>query len=104
MNRRGFLKGIAAWAAAPVIMPVLPSIFVANPVVKAVTGGYSPASNLSNPQALTAIYYNKKFIANLKAQTPFMRVSELRDLPPVDESKKVQFFMYQPLHADLTNV
>lgn len=119
MNRRGFLRGLAAWAAAPVILPALPSVLIASPVVRVITGGgYSPASNLSNLPNLTTVYYDKPFIRNLKAQTPFFKMSQVRSLPSVEydltedfevedqssESKKVQFFMYQPLHAELTNV
>ena len=43
---------------------------------------YSPSSNnQSNLPQSTVKYYDKKFRENLKAQTPFVAVSERLDLP-----------------------
>lgn len=44
--------------------------------------GYNPASNTtSNLPQSRVIYYDKRFIENLKAQTPFVRCAERRELP-----------------------
>ena len=44
--------------------------------------GYPSASNTtSNLPQSTVKFYDKNFIENLKAETPFVRCSERRDLP-----------------------
>lgn len=45
--------------------------------------GYNPASvTVSNlPQAASVIHYDKEFIKNLKANTPFLRITARRALP-----------------------
>lgn len=44
--------------------------------------GYPSASNTtSNLPQSTVKFYDKNFIENLKAETPFVRCAERRDLP-----------------------
>jgi hypothetical protein len=60
----------------------------------------SPAGVLLNnlPQS-TVKFYDKKFRENLKAQTPFVRVSERLDLP-MKSGNQYEMFMYVPLAAN----
>lgn len=63
---------------------------------------YSPASNTtSNLPQSTVIYYDKSFIDNLKANTPFLRVCERKDLP-IMSGNQLRLFMYNPLAANTT--
>lgn len=63
---------------------------------------YSPASNTtSNLPQSTVIYYDKAFIQNLKANTPFLRVCERRDLPE-NSGNQLKLFMYNTLAANTT--
>lgn len=59
--------------------------------------GYSPSSNnQSNLPQSTVIYYSKKFVENLKSQTPFIACSERLDLP-MKSGNQYKMFMYVPL-------
>lgn len=64
--------------------------------------GYSPASNTTSnlPQA-TVIFYDKSFVKNLKAETPFLRVCSRRDLPE-NSGNQLRLFMYDTLGANTT--
>lgn len=63
---------------------------------------YSPASNTtSNLPQSTVIFYDKAFIQNLKANTPFIRVASRRDLPR-NSGNQLRLFMYTPLAANTT--
>ena len=66
--------------------------------------GYNPASNntASLPQS-RVIYYDKKFIENLKAQTPFVRCAERRDLP-IHSGNQLELFMYNTFGANTAQV
>lgn len=63
---------------------------------------YSPASNLTGnlPQS-TVIYYEKSFIQNLKANTPFLRLCTRKELP-TNSGNQMQLFMYNSLAANTT--
>lgn len=64
--------------------------------------GYSPASNLtSNLPQSTVIHYDKSFVKNLKAETPFFRVASRRDLPE-NSGNQLRLFMYETLGANTT--
>ena len=72
-----------------------------NDARQAVCGtGYSPSSmNTGNlPQSLVN-HYDNKFIKNLKANTPYIRCSERRELPENSGVNNV-LFMYQPFGAN----
>jgi len=63
---------------------------------------YSPASNTtSNLPQSTVIYYDKSFIDNLKANTPFLRVASRRDLPR-NSGNQLRLFLYTALAANTT--
>ena len=55
--------------------------------------GYNPASNQTNnlPQS-RIIFYDKRFIENLKAQTPFLRCAERKELP-VNSGNQLELFI-----------
>lgn len=56
--------------------------------------GYNPASNAtSNLPQSRVISYDKKFIQNLKAQTPFVRCAERRELP-MNSGNQLELFMW----------
>lgn len=62
--------------------------------------GYNPASNTtSNLPQSRIIYYDKRFIENLKAQTPFVRCSERRELP-LNSGNQLELFMYNTFGAN----
>lgn len=55
--------------------------------------GYNPASNTtSNLPQSRVIYYDKRFIENLKAQTPFVRCAERRELP-MNSGNQLELFI-----------
>ncbi len=55
--------------------------------------GYNPASNsTSNLPQSRVIYYDKRFIENLKAQTPFVRCAERRELP-LNSGNQLELFI-----------
>lgn len=57
--------------------------------------GYNPASTLiSNLPQAQATYFDKDFIANLKANTPFLRCTERRELP-AQSGNQHRLYMYQ---------
>jgi|GEM_PF-696022 len=64
--------------------------------------GYSPSSmNTGNlPQSLVN-HYDNKFIKNLKANTPYIRVSSRRELPENSGVNNV-LFMYEPFGANIS--
>lgn len=66
--------------------------------------GYSPASMLSSnlPQS-TVIFYDKSFVKNLKAETPFVRCTTRRELPE-NSGNQLRLYMYTPLGPNITNV
>jgi hypothetical protein len=70
--------------------------------VLAYNAGYSPASNTTGnlPQS-QAIYYEKTFIDNLKAETPFLKVSKRMEMPE-NAGNTLSLFMYQTLGANIS--
>lgn len=61
---------------------------------------FSPAGNQqSNLPQSTVKFYDKKFRANLKAQTPFVACSERLDLP-TKSGNQYEMFMYVPFAAN----
>lgn len=63
---------------------------------------YSPASNLqSNLPQSTVIYYEKAFIENLKAETPYLRHCTRKDLPE-NAGNQMKLFMFNTLGANTT--
>src|SRR5579885_2973808 len=66
--------------------------------------GYNPASNVtSNLPQSRVISYDKKFIQNLKAQTPFVRCAERRELP-MNSGNQLELFMYNSFGANTAQV
>jgi hypothetical protein len=66
--------------------------------------GFNPASNLtSNLPQSRVIYYDKRFIENLKAQTPFVRCAERRELP-MNSGNQLELFMYNTFGANTAQV
>jgi hypothetical protein len=62
--------------------------------------GFSPASmNTSNLPQSTVIYYDKNFVKNLKANTPFLRCTARRELPE-QSGNQHRLFMYNTLPAN----
>src|SRR5215469_12564914 len=58
--------------------------------------GYSPASNMTSNLTQTQVnYYDKNFIANLKAETPHYRCVERRPLPE-NSGNTLNLFEYVP--------
>lgn len=63
---------------------------------------YTPASNLtSNLPQSTVIFYDKSFIDNLKANTPFLKVASRRDLPE-NSGNQLRLYMYTALAGNTT--
>jgi hypothetical protein len=63
--------------------------------------GFSPSSNqTSNLPQSTVRYYDKRFIENLKSQTPFVRCCERRELP-MNSGTSLELFMYSPFGANV---
>lgn len=66
--------------------------------------GYSPASTTTaNLPQSTVIFYDKKFVENLKLNTFFLRCAERRPLP-LNSGNKLELFMYQPFGANTVQV
>jgi N4-gp56 family major capsid protein len=64
--------------------------------------GYSPASmSTSNLPQSQAIFFDKNFVHNLKANTTFLRVAERRELP-ANSGNSLVLYMYEPLGAVMT--
>lgn len=64
--------------------------------------GYSPASNLTGNLTQTQVnYYDKNFIENLKAETPYYRCAERRPLPE-NSGNTLNLFEYVPFGPDLS--
>lgn len=64
--------------------------------------GYSPASNTTgNLPQTQAIYYEKTFIDNLKAETPFLKVSTRMEMPE-NSGNTLSLYMMQTLGANTT--
>src|SRR5215469_7419957 len=64
--------------------------------------GYSPASNqTSNLIQTQANYYDKNFVENLKAETPYYRCAERRPLPE-NSGNTLNLFEYVPFGPDLS--
>ncbi len=62
--------------------------------------GPSPASNQqANLPQSTIKSYDRKFIENLKANTPFVRCAERRELP-LNGGNQLELFMYSPFGAN----
>lgn len=62
--------------------------------------GYSPASNLtSNLPQSTVVYHDRKFVQNLKQNTPWLKVCELRELP-LNSGNQLRLYMYNVLGAN----
>lgn len=66
--------------------------------------GYNPASTLTGnlPQS-TVIFYDKKFIENLKQNTIFIRASVRKELP-ANSGNQLRLYMYQPFAANTSQV
>jgi len=66
--------------------------------------GFNPSSNsTANLPQSRVIYYDKRFIENLKAQTPFVRCSERRELP-LNSGNQLELFMYNTFGANTQQV
>lgn len=100
MNRRGFLR---LFGGAGAVATVAPTYFFA-PV-----GGWHPSRFVSYnvfltsglpPQELLRTYYDKRFVENLKAQTPMMMMGGLRALP--EASNRIVTFMPTSQHVDMS--
>jgi len=66
--------------------------------------GVSPAGmNTSNLPQSQVIHYDKNFIKNLKANTPFVRCCERRELPEMSGNQH-RLYMYQALGANISQV
>lgn len=66
--------------------------------------GYNPASTLiSNLPQSQAIHFDTDFIRNLKANTPFLRVTERRSLPP-QSGNQHRLYMYNTFGANTQQV
>jgi hypothetical protein len=64
--------------------------------------GYSPASNMTSNLTQTQVtYYDKNFIANLKAETPHLRCVERRPLPE-NSGNTLKLFEYVSFGPDLS--
>ena len=64
-------------------------------------GGYSPASTVtSNLPQSTVIQYDKKFVKNLKANTPFVRITNRRELD-LNSGNQLRLYMYQTFGPNL---
>ena len=64
--------------------------------------GYSPASNMTSNLSQTQVnYYDKNFVANLKAETPHYRCVERRPLPE-NSGNTLNLFEYVPFGPDLS--
>jgi hypothetical protein len=68
------------------------------------TTGYSPTSeNQAQLPQSTVKHYDKNFVKNLKAETPFVRCSNRRELPLQSGNQHV-LFMYNTLAGNINNV
>src|SRR5262249_43277656 len=56
----------------------------------------------SNLPQSTVIHYDKNFIANLKAETPFVRATSRRELP-ANSGNQLRLYMYNALGPNITN-
>lgn len=66
--------------------------------------GFNPSSNAtSNLPQSRVIFYDKRFIENLKAQTPFVRCAERRELP-MNSGNQLELFMYNSFGANTQQV
>ena len=64
-------------------------------------GGYSPASTVtSNLPQSTVIQYDKKFVKNLKANTPFVRITNRRELD-LNSGNQLRLYTYQTFGPNL---
>lgn len=64
--------------------------------------GYSPASNTTaNLSQAQVIYYDRNFVANLKANTPHLRTTNRRELPE-NSGNQLELFMYQTLGPNIS--
>lgn len=88
MNRRGFLKLFGGAAAATAAAAIAPKYFFApiggwkssilvNPI-ECTIGQYADYPPLTE---LVKVYYDKRFVENLKQQTPFARLAALHEIP-----------------------
>jgi hypothetical protein len=57
----------------------------------------------SNLPQSTVIHYDKNFIKNMKAETPFVRCTTRRELPE-NSGNQLRLYMYNPLGPNITNV
>lgn len=82
-----FMLPIQQFARTQSLMPVL-------------NNGYSPASmNTSNLPQSQVTYYDKNFVANLKANTPYLRCCSRRELPEQSGNQHM-LFMYKTMSAN----
>lgn len=66
--------------------------------------GYSPSSeSTANLPQSTVKHYDKNFVKNLKAETPFLRCANRRELPEQAGNQHV-LFLYQPLGGNTSQV
>jgi hypothetical protein len=100
MNRRNFLRGLVSiattLAAAPVLIDEFARVysFPSNIVIAQPTiAGYYEYVNFSSAQLTLVRWYDKKFRANLEANTPLFEMCKMREIPPNDNELK----MYVPL-------
>jgi len=92
MQRRNFLRGLLGLAAVPVLEPVaklLPAPPEVKPI-KAVIGEYADYTSFSDISL--QVYYDKKFIQNLKAMTPF--TASFNNQLPFNSGNTISFYNY----------
>lgn len=88
-------------AAASVVIAPIQQFAYAQSLTQVLNTGFSPASmNTSNLPQSRVIFYDKNFVKNLKANTPFVRCSNRRELPE-NSGNQLQLFMYNVLGANI---
>lgn len=99
LTRRGFFRLFGGAAAAAAVAAVAPTYFIppiggwksdviANPLLELEKElGYRAAQSIDS---LLTVFYDKRFIENLKRQTPFLKAAGVRVVPEVSR-KAVTF-------------
>jgi hypothetical protein len=94
-----WVLALLLWAAQFMFLPI-EQFAQAQATGTTMNTGFSPASmNTSNLPQSTVIYYDKNFVKNLKANTPFLRCTARRELPE-QSGNQHRLFMYNTLPAN----